>query len=228
MAATYPSSGSGSVSAAPQGHRLPNSTHARRFTHSPAIRSESSARDLGMNNAEATMKSYVHSRLPALHPLPPTPTPLTPEQQGSLPEEIQTHVHGLESLLTAYKKREEEHTLRLESVAFNPVLALQEGSQYTPGPPTSEANPSSDQQDGDPPAVKSNTELDPAPILGVRLLHRVQELTEENEELGRLLEKQLFPGIPAPASSTTEIQEMREDLEGDCHSYSLCRRFYCC
>lgn len=139
------------------------------------------------------LQTYVYSRLPPLDLLPVAPTALPAEVQSTLPEEVQTYLKEMEALVVAHQKRDEARTLQLEALAFNPVLALR---------PNGEA--------------QGGKELNPAPILGVRLLHRVQELTEENEELGRLLEQRLFPATAPPegTSGIQEVEALRADLEG--------------
>lgn len=205
---------------------------APRFTPSPSrgLRSESSARDASV--PEAPVSTYVHSRLPPLEPLPSGPGAVRDEELQQLPEGVKAYISGLESLVATYKKRENEHALRLEALAFNPVLALRQG----PKNDVSVVTQAEESEAGTEGKIKTTTtpeamaesktktetgldqaadpELHPAPILGLRLLHRVQELTEENEELGRTLEKRLFPVADSVQTDPEEFESMRADLEG--------------
>ena len=165
--------------------------------------------------ANATFSTSVLSRLPPIPDLPPKPTlgvadilPPAPwglagyaGKEGDLTETLRKHAYDLEALVAAYEEREQARLLQLEALAFNPTLAqkgLDAGEAFTEGAKT-----------GDEAAPM------PAPILGLRLLQRVHQLTEENDELGEMLAKR----IEARSSEgQAGIQKLRTELAGELHS----------
>ena len=82
----------------------------------------------------------------------------------------------LRALVAVYEKRDEMLRLRTEAVGFEPRRAWRAWENNSP---ESEADPGAQEQ--------ADAE-EAQPVLGVRLLQRVAKLTEENDELGRLLE----------------------------------------
>ncbi|KAN0063330.1 hypothetical protein ACQY0O_004495 [Thecaphora frezii] len=162
-------------------------------------------------SGSASLRSDIALRYPVLPKLPAMPKPSTvPDAAVSLnkdgdqatapastdgdgSEELRAYKdysEALESIVAVYQKREEILRLRTEAVGFEPKRAWLawesgKGTEEADGVDDAGAEEAAVGWKGAEEATATHS------ILGVRLLQRVAKLSEENEELGRLLEAKL-------------------------------------
>ncbi|SJX61626.1 uncharacterized protein SRS1_12611 [Sporisorium reilianum f. sp. reilianum] len=117
-------------------------------------------------------------------------------EAASLDPSVLEYITSLRSTIEAYEKRDDLLRLRTEAVGFQPQHAW------------------SAWQSPDKPAP-SDTEAPTNPILGVRLLQRLDKLQRENDELGRLLSSGASLTSPT-ATATGEVEELHKEVQ-DCH-----------
>ncbi len=198
-----------------QQRRVPSASHLDQKADSVAGSSNPAAEAAGSGKFEASPASRfsVLTKLPPLPPLPVESASATGEAKEdavSLPASLLpsnwglaglfppgqdpvtrlvAYIKRLEERCEAYEKREEAWAWRVEALAFEPTLAwrtLEDDKEQVGG-------------GGD------GGDKAPAPILGVRLLQRVQELTDENEELGRIVGRKI--GIEKTQQSSEQVGE---------------------
>ncbi|KDN53090.1 hypothetical protein K437DRAFT_266024 [Tilletiaria anomala UBC 951] len=171
----------------------------------------------------------VFSRLPPLPPLPQEPSkpsvefpPAPWSLAGLFPSgedpisATRAYVEQLEALVDAYRERERMRILQIEALAMDPTLALQvHKSQKSNESAASQAAEAVTAGESD--ASKNQSEegsVELAPILGIRLLQKVQELADENEELGRILSKRIELGS---GKCEPDVERLRAELT-DAHT----------
>ena len=95
--------------------------------------------------------------------------------------------------------------MQIEALAFDPAVALRTN--------TGERDQEADLAEKVTEDARASQAL--APVLGIRLLQRVQELTEENEEIGKMLASKLgLDGDNAKAGTSTEQDNLAQELKG--------------
>ncbi|PWN46608.1 hypothetical protein IE53DRAFT_382752 [Violaceomyces palustris] len=142
-------------------------------------------------------KSELSLRYPPLPELPKVS--IEPPSKGSTvsDDEFRKYASELRGLIEVYEKRDEMLRLRTEAAGFDAKRAWQaweNGIKDNEGGESSRS--SSDQRQGS----------EPYSILGVRLLQRVAQLSQENDELGRLLESKLNLESSAEDGVTSELR----------------------
>ena len=132
-------------------------------------------------------------------PLPSLPTrPATLSAAAELDPSIKEYIGSLRSVIEVYEQRDDLLRLRTEAVGFQPKHAYL--AWHSPG---------------------TTTDTDGAanPILGVRLLQRLDKLQRENEELGRLLTSTHTTHTSTAAGEgevESEVAELRREVD-ECH-----------
>lgn len=197
-----------------QGHLaagLLNTTAANRYGQSPnttpipqTTYRQSTLPASGPEKPDREEPSSISLRYPPLPELPERrPSPLLTDQMSG---DVRQHMNSLHAIIKVYEQRDEMLRLRTEAVGFEPAkawLAWNSASR-------------NDSQDIE--ATQKNRVVhDPAhPILGVRLLQRIDLLTRENEELGRALEEQLDRRRPTDEERESKLKAAHNEV-ADCH-----------
>ncbi|SAM80011.1 uncharacterized protein UBRO_02283 [Ustilago bromivora] len=114
-------------------------------------------------------------------------------------KEVHEYVSKLCSVIDIFEQRDDLLRLRTEAVGFQPKQAYQAWRIEEPS-------------NTDPAAAE---DASANPVLGVRLLQRLDKLQRENEELGRLLSSgaNLDPQVALPSS---QVEELRKEVQ-ECH-----------
>ncbi|KAJ1027531.1 hypothetical protein NDA18_003533 [Ustilago nuda] len=114
-------------------------------------------------------------------------------------KEVHEYLSNLRSVIDMFEQRDDLLRLRTEAVGFQPKQAYQAWRIEEPS-------------NTDPAAAEDATAN---PVLGVRLLQRLDKLQRENEELGRLLSSgaNLDPQVALPSSP---VEELRKEVQ-ECH-----------
>lgn len=150
-----------------------------------------------MSDSEVQKENYQFPALPAKPPFPVT------DNTGALQEPIS--LEYVQHVFEAFERREESLRMRLAAVNFHPQRCLNALHLDTQKSARAESMPPDT-------ATDELDELDP--VLGVRLLQRLDILQMENEDLGARIEE-LFH-----STAHERIREQQAELEGTCHTYS--------
>lgn len=181
------------------------------LSHEPIAQAAArSARSANALTADAEPRSDISLRYPPLPRLPErcvTPpllqsSPAAEPESSTLDRSALDYVTSLRSIINAYEKRDDLLRMRTEAVGFQPKQAWAAW----------QTEPSS----GDQPATEqeASSSHEPSnPVLGVRLLQRLDKLQRENDELGELLASGARVNS---SSSSAEVEELRTEVE-DCH-----------
>lgn len=123
----------------------------------------------------------------------------TKQNAAALDKSIQDYVSSLCTIIDTYQQRDDLLRLRTEAVGFEPKRA------YLAWQTPPFTNPDSNNTESEE-AAASN------PILGVRLLQRLDKIQRENQELGRLLSSGANLST-ASSVSESEVQELRREVQ---------------
>ncbi|GAC96438.1 GATA type zinc finger protein Asd4 [Pseudozyma hubeiensis SY62] len=159
-------------------------------------------------------RSEISLRYPPLPSLPErcvTPPSLQSKRSTSHDENpsedvdpaVLTYITSLRTTLSTYEKRDDLLRLRTEAVGFQPRQAW---SAWQSQQDASTADTHSSADD----SVSTN------PVLGVRLLQRLDKLQRENDELGRLLTARTRDGSGSGSVEAVETEQLRSEIR-DCH-----------
>ncbi|KAJ9478388.1 GATA type zinc finger protein Asd4 [Pseudozyma hubeiensis] len=116
---------------------------------------------------------------------------------------VLAYVTSLRTILSTYEKRDDLLRLRTEAVGFQPRQAWS-AWQSQQDASTADTHTSADD------AISTN------PVLGVRLLQRLDKLQRENDELGRLLTTRTRDGSGSAGVGAVETEQLRSEVR-DCH-----------
>ncbi len=140
--------------------------------------------------------------LPTVSERPVTPPALRSEETkeaagAKVDSDVAIYISSLRTIIETYRKRDELLRLRTEAVGFQPkpaYLAWQSSTTANTAANGDEAEPSVN------------------PILGVRLLQRLDTLQRENDELGRLLSARTTSKSRSDGEAK-EVAELRKEVE---------------
>lgn len=174
------------------------------------------------------------------------------EQGVSDEDDVEAYVSSLFGIIQTYRAREEAMQLRIEALAFDPAASMAALQQQYQTPILADSESLDADQKVQPPNGSKEEESDyngigssedgkthsppsPASTLGVRLLRKVADLQQENEELGTLLRRKfnltdedgpstskttqgagVIAAAARPGSEAKESQHLKSELQ-DAH-----------
>ncbi|SPO23015.1 uncharacterized protein UTRI_01693 [Ustilago trichophora] len=171
------------------------------MAHSSQLKPLSSNTPVALDEA----RSHISLRYPPLPEIPARPAtppliqlhigrnPTADESTPAPDQSVLDYVSSLLSIIHTYEQRDDLLRLRTEAVGFQPkqaYLAWQASQATIPTSPT------------------SSSDTDANPVLGIRLLQRLDALQRENDELGRLLSSATL----STTNTDTQVQELQKEI----------------